>query len=146
MAGRNSGFDGRQFRDAIKFVYNMAAPPRSEEQAAFYKDSSLVYTGTVDDDNVPFDPSSTVQRVVPPPVHVPCGIEYLDAEGQPVPFGTVTASRLLLTLLDEDYLKVKDSAYVVLGGEKYLYQRTEPPTGLFDVGLYTMHFRSENEL
>lgn len=146
MAGKNSGFDPKGFRDAIKFVYNMAAPPRDADQAAFYKPSELVYTASVDDENVPFDPATTVQRVVPPPVRVPCGVEYLDAEGQPVTFGTVTASRIVLTLLDEDYDQVKGSAYVVIGGEKYLYQRTEPPSGLFDVGLYAMHWRAENDL
>ncbi len=145
MAGRNRGFDARAFREGIRFAYDMAAPPQEGEQAAFYKESSLVYTVPVDDDNVPFDPATTVQRVTSPPVHVPCGIEYQDAEGQAVPFGYIGASRVIITLLDEDYAKVKGSAYVVLGGDKYLYRRTEPPSGLFDVGLYAMHFTAENE-
>lgn len=146
MAGRNSGFDSRAFREGIRFVYNMAASPVADEQATFYKPSSLVYNLPTDDDNVPFDPSSTVQRVQPDPIKVPCGIEYFDAEGQDVPFGVVTVSRVACTLLDEDYRKVKDATYVVIGGDRYLYQRTEPPSGLFDVGLYVMHFKSENEL
>ena len=62
-----------------------------------------------------------------------------------MPFGTVTASRITCTLLDQDYLLVKDTSYVVIAGEKYLYRRTEPPSGLFDVGLYVMHYRAENE-
>jgi hypothetical protein len=124
----------------------MAASPVPEEQVAFYKASELIYNVPVDDDNVPFDPTTTVQRVNAPPVRVPCSVEYIDAEGQPVPFGTVTASRIKCSLLDEDYVRVKDCAYVVIGGEKYLYRRTEPPSGLFDVGLYVMHFRAENEL
>lgn len=146
MAGSNSGFNARAFREAIRFTYTMAASPVTEEQVAFYKPSELVYNVPVDDDNVPFDPNSTVQRVIPPPVRVPCSVEYIDAEGQPVPFGTVTASRIKCSLLDEDYALVKGSAYVVIAGEKYTYRRTEPPTGLFDVGLYVMHFRAENEL
>lgn len=145
MAGRNSGFNANEFRSAIRFVQTMAAPPEVTDQATFYGESTLVYTGSVDDEAVPFDPTSTVVREPAPGVRVPCGIEYLDAEGQPVPFGFVTASRLAITLLDQEYMKVRDASYVVVAGEKYLYRRTEPPTGLFDVGLYTMHFTAENE-
>ncbi len=150
MAWNNPGgpadFDSTAFRDAIRFVYDMAAPPVVEEQATFYGPSTLVYTGSVDDDEVPFDPATTVVREPAPGVKVSCGIEYSDAEGNPVPFGTVTASRLAITLLDVDYQRIKGCAYVVVAGEKYLYRRTQPPTGLFDVGLYTLHFRAENEL
>lgn len=146
MAGRDAGFDARVFRDAIKFVYEMAAAPLPDEQVAFYRPSQLVYAAPTDDDNTPFDPATTVQRVVPEPVRVPCGLEYVDADGQQVPFGTVTASRIVTSLLDEEYVQVKDSSYVVIGGERYLYQRTEPPTGLFDVGIYRMTWRAENEI
>lgn len=145
MAGRNAGFNGNEFRNAIRFVYDMAAPPVAEEQATFYGESTLVYTGSVDDEQVPFDPSRTVVRQPSPGVKVACGIEYFDTEGQAVVFGTVTPSRIAITLLDEEYVQVKDSTYVVVAGEKYLYRRTEPPSGLFDVGLYTMHFTAENE-
>lgn len=147
MAGSAPGFSGRQFRDNIRFVYNMAAPPVDADQVTFYWPSQLVYNAaSEDDENVAFDPAATVTRVDPPPVKVPCGVEYFDAEGNPTPFGTVTASRIALTLLDEDYAQVHDASYVVVAGEKYLYRHTEPPSGLFDVGLYVMHFRAENEL
>lgn len=146
MAGFNSGFNAGEFRSAIQFVYNMAAPPIPAEQATFYGPSTLVYTGSVDDDELPFNPATTVVRTPATGVKVPCGIEYLDVDGQPVVFGTVTPSKVVTTLLDEDYVKVKGSAYVVIAGEKYLYRRTEPPSGLFDVGLYALHWVAENEI
>jgi hypothetical protein len=34
---------------------------------------------------------------------------------------------------------------VVAHGDRYNYRRTEPPTGLFDVGLYVMHFTAQSE-
>lgn len=145
MAGKQPGFDAGAFRTGIRFAYIMAASPDTDAQAAFYKPSELVYNVPTDDENVPFDPATTVQRVVPAPVRVPCGIQYVDAEGQDVPFGSLTASKVLCTLLDEDYKKVAGCAYVVIGGDRYNYQRTQPPSGLFDVGLYVMHFRAENE-
>lgn len=146
MAGRNAGFNPNEFRNAIRFVYDMAAPPISDEQVVFFGESTLVYTGSADDDDIPFDPNSTVVRQPAPGIRVPCGVEYFDNEGQPIVFGTVTPSRVAVTLLDEDYLQVKNSTYIVLGGDRYLYRRTEPPSGLFDVGLYTMHFTAENEI
>ena len=87
-----------------------------------------------------------MQRVQSLPVRVPCGIEYIDNEGQPVPFGSVTITHVKCALLDEHYTQVSDAAYVAIGGERYLYSRTEPPSGLFDVGLFVMHFRAENEI
>ena len=142
----NPGFNGAEFRNAIRFVYDMAAAPVDEERLTFYFASQLVYNTGVDGENVPFDPTATVTRIVPPPVrNVPCGITYRDRQGEEIVFGTVTATRLAVTLLDEDYERVKGCDYVVIGGDKYIYKRTEPPSGLFDVGLYTMHFTAESE-
>lgn len=145
MAGRNAGFSAGEFRSAIRFVYEMAAAPLEAEQATFYGESTLVYAGSVDDDAIGFNPASTVVRQPAVGVRVPCGIEYFDSQGETVVFGTIAPSRVVITLLDQEYVLVKDSAYVVLGGDKYLYRRTEPPTGLFDVGLYAMTFVAENE-
>lgn len=150
MAGRFGGFDGEAFRDGIRLAFNMGAAPElddpTEAQIAFHFASQLVYTGPVDGDGVPFDPDSTVTRVVPQPVTVPCGIEYLNAADEVTAFGTVLPSRVKVTLLDEDYRKVKDASYVIIGGEKYVYHHSEVPRGLFDVGLYTLVFISENDL
>jgi hypothetical protein len=146
MAGSNPGFDASAFRTGIRFVYDMAAPPVEGERAIFYFPSQLVYNAAIDGEDVPFDPQATVQRLPPRVVtDVPCGVEYFDAQGQEIVFGTVTASRIAITLLDEDHSQVKGCAYVTIGGDKYLFKRTETPSGLFDVGLYTMHFTSENE-
>lgn len=146
MAGKNSGFDSSAFRTGIRFVFNLAAPVEDGDQATFFKPAQLVYNRPVDGDNVPFDPDATVTRVQPAGIKVACAIEYQDAAGNEIAFGTVTSSRLVITLLDDEYKLVKGCGYVVVGGEKYIYDRTEPPTGLFDVGLFVMRFTAENEL
>lgn len=145
MAGRNPGFNARQFRDAIKFVQNMAAAPLADEQATFYFPAQLVYNRPENGADLPFDPNATVVRNVPTPVRVACSIEYQDARGETISFGTIVPSRVVITLLDEEYAKVEGTSYVVIHGDKYIYQRTQPPSGLFDVGLYVMHFLAENE-
>lgn len=146
MAGTSPSFDGPTFRSAIRFVFDMAAPPVEDDQVSFFFASSLVYNTPVDGDNVPFDPSATVTTEVPDPVKVPCAVEYFDTNGQEVVFGTLTASKIAITLLDSDYDAVRGFSYVVLGGQKYDYKRTEPPSGLFDVGLFTVHCTAEDQV
>lgn len=141
MAGSNPDFNAAEFRTAIQFVYDMAAPPVEEERATFLFPSTLVYDNStvVSADSVPFDPDKTVISVPSPSKQVACGVEYFDARGNPTNFGTITPARAVVTLLDEDYAKIKGFTYVVLRGEQYEYDRTEYPKGLFDVGLYSIH-------
>jgi hypothetical protein len=145
MAGSDSGFNAAEFRDAIHFAMQLGAAPDPAEQLKFYFPSTLVYTGPADGNEVPFDPATTVTSTPSAPVTVDCAVEYFDAENQPTSFGLLAPARIGVTLLDVDYAKVKGCSHVVIHGDRYNYRRTEPPAGLFDVGLYTLHFTSENE-
>lgn len=152
MAGKNPGNAsfGKDFRKNIRFAMNMGAPPLVEERATFFFPNVLMYQSPddeadTDESGTPFDPSIPVTQVTPQSVQVPCSVEYYDAQGVLTDFGMVTPSRAVITLLDEDYAKVKECAYVVLGGERFIYRNTQAPEGLFDVGLYTMHFTAEND-
>jgi hypothetical protein len=146
MAGADAGFNAAEFRDAIHFAMQMGAAPDLDEQVTFHFASTLTYNVPADGAQVPFDPTATVTSAPSAaPVRVPCAVEYFDAENQPTNFGLMAPSRLSITLLDEDYERVKASTYVVAHGDRYNYRRTEPPSGLFDVGLYTMHFTAVNE-
>lgn len=144
MAGTNSGFDGNAFRTGIRFAMTLGAPPESDEQVAFYFPTQLVYNRPVDAEDTPFDPDATVTRTQPPPVRVPCAVEYRTADGEPAPFGDLTPAHAAIVLLDEDFVQVDGCAYAVLRGEKYIYRSTDFPSGLFDVGVYTMHFIAED--
>ena len=145
MAGSNADFNAAEFRDAIAFAMTMGAAVDVGERATFHFPKTLVYNAPADGAQVPFDPAATVTASEPPAIQVNCAIDYFDAENQPTSFGLLSPSRLTITLLDEDYAKVKDSSYVVVHGDRYNYRRTEPPSGLFDVGIYTMHFTAQNE-
>lgn len=150
MAGKNSGFNAKAFRDGLHFVMNMGAPTEVNDQATFYFPTQLVYQAgestDVDAEGVPFDPDIPVTRVTPAGIKVPCAVEYSDANGQATDFGLITPTKAAITFLDEDYEKVEGCSYVLLGGEKFVYRHTEFPSALFDVGLYTMHFAAENDL
>lgn len=146
MAGTNPGFNAAGFRKAIKSAMQMGASPTEGERATFHFAAQLIYnSGNVDGDLVPFDPAATVVSTEPPTVQVDCAIEYFDAEAQPTAFGLMSPTRIAVTVLDVDYERVKDCAYVVVAGDRYDYRRTEPPAGLFDVGLFVMHFTARNE-
>lgn len=144
MAGSLPGFPSDAFRNGIRFAMDMGAPPIEGERATFYFEPQLVYNRPVDDDDVPFDPTSTVVRETPDPLQVTCAVEYFDAQGNPSSFGLIVPSRATILLLDEEYQQVKLAIGVLLRGEKFIYKSTEMPLGLFDVGIYQMHFISED--
>ena len=145
MAGSDPGFNAAEFRNAIHFAMQLGAAPDAGEQVFFHFPTQLVYNVPADGAQVPFNPTATVTSTAPPPVQVDCAVDYFDAENQPTEFGLLAPTRLTITLLDEDYAQVKGCAYVVVHGDRYDYRRTEPPSGLFDVGLYTMHFTAQSE-
>lgn len=145
MAGQGPGFDADEFRSAIQFAMTMGAAPKEEEQVTFLFAPQLVYSAPTDDTNVPFDPNATVVETMPEPVRVPCAVEYFDATGQLTELGIVAPTRVELLLLDTDYEQVKDAVAVVIHGDRYNYRKTEPPSGLFTVGIFTLHYDAVDE-
>ena len=152
MAGLNPGFRATDFRGAVRFLAQMAAPTVVQDQAVFLFTEEVVYDSPVDAEDVPFDPAarpvlaSGGQPAPRTSATVPCLVEYHDALNEPVPFGQVAPTRLAVTLLDEDYAQVKEARTIRVGGERYDYQHTEVPKGLFDVTLWRMWFVAEGEL
>lgn len=128
----------------------MGAAPETERQAFFIFPSQLVFVDSgdedapVDQDGVPFDPDVPVRRETPDPVNVPCAIEYYDDQGQQIgEFGSVAPSRVKVLLLDEEFSQVDGCEKVVIDGDTYWYRRTQPPMGLFDVGIFEVWFHAE---
>jgi hypothetical protein len=135
MAGTQAGFDEKAFRDAVTFVQTMALPAVAAEQPTFYFQV---------DPELGFDPTAATQTNRTS-VRVPCAVEYLDAQGLPSNFGILTPANLKVTVLDSYYEQVRGCHSVVIGEDRYFYRRTEPPSGLFGVTLYVLHFAAENE-
>ncbi len=134
------------FRRGIRTAMQLAKLSDPDLQPAFYWNPPT--TGgayTYDDVGVPFDPNQKPVKTPVGPEYVDCAVEYFDAENQPTSFGLMAPSRIVVTVLDEDYVKIDGCDYVVIHGDKYNYRRTEPPTGLFDVGVYSLHFTAEGE-
>ncbi len=134
------------FRRGIKSAMQLAKLSDPDLQPAFYF-NEVVDTGTasVDDAQVPYDPAIPAGPRPRGPVYVDCAVEYFDAENQPTDFGLLAPTRIVVTVLDEEYETIKDCDYVVIHGDRYNYRRTEPPVGLFDVGVFSLHFTAESE-
>jgi hypothetical protein len=138
-------FPSDKFRNAIRFVFEMAASTDEDRKLTFHFADTVTVTGTADSEEVPFDPTVPVTRVVKTPVTVPCDIEFQQAGDEPTAFGVVVPAKVKVLLLDEDYELVKDASFIVVNGDKYTRNYEPPDFALFDVGLHEMVFIAENE-
>lgn len=145
MAGTQRGFRADKFRTAIRFVFDMAAPPETDYQLTFHFTDTISFVGPSDGDSVPFDPAEPITRTTQPPIQRPCDVEFLRSTDEVTAFGVVVPAKLKVTLLDEDYEDVKAASFVVMGGDRYLRHIEPPSFGLFDVGLHELIFIAENE-
>lgn len=120
-------------------------PSQANDQPTFYMPQTATSTDPLDDEGVPFDPSVTPTYSTLVKKKATCAVEYVDGEGKVENFGVLVPSKVKLTILDQDYAPVRGFHYVVIQGQKYYYQRTEPPVALGNVDVYTVHCRAEDE-
>lgn len=144
--GISYSFPADKFRNAIRFVFDMAASTDTDRQLTFHFPETLTVVGPQDSEEVPFDPAVPVDRVVRTPLKRPCDIEFQQAGDEPTAFGVVVPAKVKVLLLDEDYEDVKDCTYIVVNGDRYTRNYEPPDFALFDVGLHEMVFIAENEL
>ncbi len=145
MAGTSTQFSAARFRTAIHAAMAMGTPPDPADQIRFYWNDTRTSAVPVDTEGVPFDPSAVITTTSRASVTRPCAVEYIDANGQPTPFGSVAPSKVRITLLDEDYVVVHDADYVVISGDRYLRLLEPPSYGLYDVGVHQILYVAENE-
>jgi hypothetical protein len=145
---RISGFNANEVRAGLRLAMEVGLPPDIADQPVFVFPGEIVDDGLERDaEGTPLDWRATKQRGPDETVQVPCAIEYMDGygDGNIENFGVVMPSRVALTFLDEDYVEIRGFSYVMIGGNRYNYQRTEPPIGLVSVGVWRVHVRSDDE-
>lgn len=120
-------------------------PTTAADQPTFFMPRTSTSAVPADDDGVPFDPAQTPTVSAEVKKKVSCAVEYVDSDGKIETFGIIAPSKIKLTFLDEDYVKVAGFHFVVIKGQKYFYMRTEPPVALGTVDIYTVHCRAEDE-
>lgn len=137
MAGSDPRFDLAQFNTAIRFAMQMGKPTNAEDQPEFRFPKTISYPpGTaVDEDGIAFDPTIARTTTQPPPVKVDCAFEFSDATPDELPVGTFRPTKVIITLLEEEYQQVADAEEVVIGGDRYYLSHEHPPLGLFDASI-----------
>lgn len=145
MAGSVPGFDAEDVRAGLRLAMNVGLPVATEDQPVFYGVPTVTNTTRADESSVPYDPASRRTVTAATGVRVPCAIEYFDNAGKIENFGVMVPTKVVLTLLDQDYAAIKGFNFVVIGGNRFFYQRTETPLALVSVGVYLIHCTAEDQ-
>lgn len=148
-------FDGDGFRRAIKFAMEMGLNPDPDRRPIFIRKSAgrtyekngvaLTEPPRMDRDGKPLDPEIDVIKTPDEEISVDCAIEVERADAEELPIGNFRPTKVVATLLDEQYVRVKDCRELVYNGDRYLFGYEPESNGLFTVGVYTMIFYAIDE-
>lgn len=148
MAGTYERFSATRFRDGVWFAMRMGAAIRPEDRAIFHFKPKRVYPeGTkLDQAGKPLNPSVKAQYERPESLTIEeVAVEVERATPDEMPVGTRIPTRVVITMLDEQYNAIKARAKeggeefafeVELGGDRYRIGYRPPPLALFEVGVY----------
>ena len=142
MAGPNPrGFDPDVVAAGLKTAMKFGAP---SDGVTFFMPTTSTATGLLDDEGMPWDPAVQPVTAAARKRTVDCAFEYLDREGKVENLGLLVPSQVRITLLSAEYESVKGFEYVVIAGQRYLYQKTEPPVALGSLEVWTVYARAED--
>jgi hypothetical protein len=145
MAGRLRGFNPDEVRAGLRLAMSVGLPPVESEQPTFFWSPVTTNTARADETGVPYDVNVRRQTAPARSLRVTCAVEYFDNAGKLENFGVMVPTKVVLTLLDQEYEQVKGFHAVVIGGSRYFYQRTETPQGLGSIGVYSVHCVAEDQ-
>lgn len=153
--GIAADFDNEGFRQAIKFAMQMGLNPDASRRPIFLKkaatprvylkDGEVVPTPRMDRDGRPLDPEIEVVIAPDQEISVDCAVEVDRADADELPVGNFRPTKVTITLLDREYLVVKDCRELIYNGDRYMFGYEPESTGLFEVGVYTMIFYGKDE-
>lgn len=153
--GINVDFPEEQFRNAIKFAMQMGKNPDESRQVIFirkgtgrtYWKNGVEIEGAprMDRDGNPLDPTIETREEEDTEIRRDCAVEVERADAEELPVGNFRPTKVVITLLDDDYTAVKDCREVQYNGDRYLYGYEPESDGLFEVGVYTMIFYALDE-
>lgn len=141
-----SGFDAAAVRDGLRLAMNIGAPPDISNQAVFVFPASTTTTAPHDVDGIPLDwQAARTKALADTTFQLPCAVQDA-ASGLVVSnFGPMMPSRIILTLLDEDYALIEGFTYCELGTNRYYRKETLPPLGMVSIGIFQVVCVSDDE-
>lgn len=154
--GISVDFPETDFRNAISFAMQMGAPPDLNAQAVFVfkstgrtymQNGSPVLNPRLDRDGRPLDPEVAVVEIPGVQVKADCAIAMESSQGiqGEGPVGQFPTTRAVVTLIDDQYAKVKGCREMIFDGDHYLFGYERDVVGLFAVGVYTLVFNVIDE-
>jgi hypothetical protein len=136
------GFDADLFRSAITSAMEMGLPQEVSQRVTFYWTPAKSFSVT-DPEGNPYDlsgsPEATVERE---PVQVPVSVNFSSSKPDGTALGDFDENRVTLTILDIHYEQIVGADKVLIDDDTFTIDYTGPPTGLFDVTIYTMYLLS----
>jgi hypothetical protein len=148
-------FDGDGFRAAIRFAMQMGTIPDPARRPKFILKSGITPTYTkngspvtsprLDRDGKPLDPNVRVVTGADREVEVDCAVEVTRADAEEGPVGNFRPTKVVDTLLDEQYALVVGARELIYNADRYVFGYEPESNGLFDVGVYTMIFYPRDE-
>lgn len=141
----SGSFDPDNFRRAIKLTMKMGAPQAVAERVTFRWRNKKQYTGKTDANGKPFDLAASATPVdVKPDVQIDCAVETESRNPNGTPLGQFNTPKATITVLDEDFALIDGAQEVLIGGNTYIINYTEP-VGLFNVTVYTIYATALDE-
>ena len=151
MAGTSADFDTNAFRLAIHSVMEMGMPaPDSERLTWHFKPVDT--WAPQDPERKPYDwttppETETLGNPSQPTgqVTVDYALEFSPGSSTETDVGQFTTSSLKVTLLDTEFVKVKDADYATIGAVYYKILFVAPPEALFDAQVYVVYLQARDQ-
>lgn len=138
-------FNRARVLDGLHKAMGFGEPNSVDDKATFFFSARPASATPADGAGVPFNPDERPANTGSPKKTVACAVEYFDAAGQAQTFGDIRPSRVKITLLAPEWDQVKDFAYVVCAGDKYIRSTLQPVDALGSLDIYTVWATAESE-
>jgi hypothetical protein len=146
MAGTSTDFDAAGFVTSIRATMRMGMPQDAGERLTFHWERTQTFEAP-DEAGDPYDWAADPVTDAPGDVvagedgelQVDYAIEFAAGSDQDNVFGSFDVGKAVVTLLGEDYQKIKSADWATIAGVRYDIEFVSPPLGLFEVTVYQMH-------
>jgi hypothetical protein len=152
----SAGFNEPLVRDALLNTMLMGMPEKPTERLTWYWNRERVFS--------PDDPAGNPYDWTAPPIsdlpgnpklkdegvnqslQVPYALEFSarPAGSATTVLGEIDTSRVVVTLLDTDFEKIRTADYAVIDDSRYRIQFDAPPVGLFGLTVWTVYLEAED--
>lgn len=139
--------DPSRVREGLRLAMRVGLPPEAGLRPRFWVPSGRgVTAGVADGEGVPLDPSVDHRAESGRYVDgVLCALEYTERPGVQLDWTQVLPSVVTVTVLDEEYRRIKGFTHMLIGGEKFKLRNENMPLGLGAIGVHQFVVVAEDD-